>query len=285
MFTKKFPFYLSIFLVLSTFQVAVGSPAKKDDLSVNQSRQINRNLHNKSDFPEPPVGRPNSGNAGGGTRLTDDGPDPGSEGRPTGRNAGGGTRGGCPQDANESPDLTLLIPANQQGLTVAEYPTFFAFVPQNKTRIGEFILYDKTDKKLIYRTTLQLSDTPGIVSVKLPGNQPPLKIGNNYEWRFSLHCKATDDRSEDLIKIGRIKRVELSAAIGKIQSNTNPLEKARIYQENNIWYDALQTLAELNSTTASNSNIVTIWQQLLKSEPNLKEIAAYPLLDCCKPNN
>lgn len=261
---KNLGLYLSIFLLFFPLKIAFGSEFRKADSAWQKSIQVNKSLPTKISTPDPP--RENPRNPGGG---------------------GGGTRGGCSQDENRSLDLTLLIPNDQarKGLTVAEYPTFFAFVPQTKARKGEFILYDRTDKKVIYRTTFDLRDIPGIVSLQLPKDREALKIDRDYEWRFLLHCKPNDDRSEDVMKRGRIKRVAANQEIAKIQSNANPLEKARIYQKNNLWYDALQTLAEIRTTAASNSDATTMWQELLRSEQRLNEILAYPLVGCCKPVN
>lgn len=264
MLAKTTCLYLSVFLLFFPLKLAFGSDLKKVESPLQDSIQINQDLPNKiSSVPDPP---------------------PGTEGRPNGNTGGGGTRGGCPQDVNLNlkPDITLLIPNNKVGLTVEKYPTFFVFVPETKSNTGEFVLYDRTEKQLVYQTTFQLSGIPGIISIQLPKDKLALKIGNNYEWRFLLHCKPNNDRSEDIMKSGEIKRVAPNEAIAKIQGNPNSLEKARVYQQNNLWYDALQTVAELRPTTSRNSNAATMWQELLQAE-NLKEIVSYPLIDCCKP--
>ena len=261
---KRTCFYLSIFLLLFPVNLASSSGFKQVETLLQDSTQINKDLPIKiSSVPDPPPHR---------------------EGRPNDTSSGG-TRGRCLQDPDVSPELTLLIPDNQQGLTVVKHPTFFVFVPQTKAKRGEFILYDRTEEKLVYQTTFELSGLPGIVRIQLPVNQAYLKINNNYEWRFLLYCKSNDDRSEDVMKVGQIKRVAPNEAIAKIQGTPNSLEKARVYQKNKIWYDALQTVAELHPTTGRNSNAAAVWQELLQAEKGLKEIAPYPLIDCCKPTN
>lgn len=268
MAAKQFCLYLSVFWLLFPFKLAFGSELRKAELLLQDSIQINHNLPVKiASVPDPPA----------------DG-----DGRPRGNTGGGGTRGGCPQDVGVKPELTLLTPNNKQvevGLTVEKSPTFFVFVPQTTAKKGEFVLYDRTEKKLIYETTFDLSNLPGIVSIKLPNDRVSLKINNDYEWRFLLRCKVNDERSQDVMKIGRIKRVEPVEAIAKISSNSDPLEKARVYQKNQIWYDALQTLAALRSTNSNNSNATEMWQELLQAQDNLKEIVSYPLINCCKPAN
>lgn len=264
MLAKTNCLYLSVFLLFFPLKLVFGADLKKVESPLQDSIQINQDLPTKiSSVPDPP---------------------PGTEGRPNGNTGGGGTRGGCPQDINVNfqPDITLLIPNNNEGLTVEKYPTFFVFVPQTKAKTGEFVLYDRTEKQLVYQTTFELSGIPGIISIQLPKDKPALKIGNNYEWRFLLHCKPNNDRSEDIMKSGQIKRVAPNEAIAKILGNPNSLEKARVYQQNNLWYDALQTVAKLRPKTGMNSKAATMWQELLQAE-NLKEIVSYSLIDCCKP--
>ncbi|MFB2934185.1 DUF928 domain-containing protein [Aerosakkonemataceae cyanobacterium BLCC-F154] len=253
MVAKDFCLYLSIFLLVFPLKLAFGSTA----------------IDGIKDISQYPV------TVDGGIRNTDDMPV---------NSDGGATRGRCLQDPDVKPELMLLIPDRKEGLTVEKSPSFFVFVPQTKAKKGEFVLYDRTDKKLVYRTIFELSGVPGIISIQIPKDREYLKINNNYEWRFSLYCKLNDDRSEDVIRVGLIKRVEPNGAIAKIQGNPNPLEKARVYQKNNLWYDALKTVAELRPTTGKNSNAATMWQELLQAE-NLTEIVSYPLIDCCKPTN
>src|SRR5919199_2160707 len=67
---------------------------------------------------------------------------------------GGGTRDGgrCPQDAMTSQSLTALSPVPEPGLTLAERPTFLAYVPQTTAQRAEFSLFDQNNKG-IYQTT------------------------------------------------------------------------------------------------------------------------------------
>ena len=300
MVAQDFCLYLLMFLLFFPVKLASGSTTSSGIKDVAQSPSntdmpgtVDGGTRNTDDMP---------GTVDGGTRNTDDMPGtvdggtrlrgimPGNNGRTRNRDdmpdddASGGTRGRCLQDPEEKPELTLLIPNNGEGLTVAKSPTFFVFVSQTNAKKGEFLLYDRTEKKLIYRTIFELTGLPGITRIQLPNNQEYLKINHDYEWRFSLHCKPNDDRSEDVTKKGLIRRVVANEAIAKIQGTPNSLEKARVYQQSNLWYDALKIVAELSPTTGKNSNAAALWQELLQAG-NLKEIVSYPLIDCCKSTN
>lgn len=200
-----------------------------------------------------------------------------------------GTRGKCYQDRGQRDRiLTPLLPATQQGLTVAERPTFFVYVPATSAKMGEFVLVDKTDKtkpREIYYKTLPLSGISGIIRVNLPTEQAPLEIGKDYQWSFTLLCNP-DEGSEAISVYGWVKRTVPNSTIIKALRNGTPLERAALYAEYGIWQDLLKTLADLRQTQPNNSNLVTIWTQILNSDPvKLGKFSQEPLVDCCHVEN
>lgn len=264
MFTKKSCLYLSVLLLASPLELAFGSqPFVKADSVVQAPAGNNPRLPTTLiRFQSPP-----------------------DDGKPKDGTASGGTRGSCPQDANRSSDLTLLLPLSQEGLTVAEHPIFFAYVPQTQANTGEFLLYDRTQKNVIYQTTFPLRNIPGIISIQYPTNKPRLEIGKTYEWRFLLRCQS-DDRAADASKIGWIKRIASPTAVARVRNSTNPSERAQVYAENGIWYDTLKIIAEQKPRVSANSTATIMWRQLLQSESvKLDDIVSSPLVECCKPSN
>lgn len=222
-------------------------------------------------------------------------PPPNQPGQP-GESAGGATRGKCLQDKDEAALLTLLIPKNNQTLTIAERPTFFVYVPPTVAQTAQFVLKEKINSeekeqinigqsKVIYETDLTLTGTPGIISFKLPINATKLEINKNYEWSFSLICDL-EDRGIDAIRAGSIKRIELSPNLKKDLEKATPLERAMLYAKNGIWQDTITILADLQRFEANNSNLKITWQDLLKSDHvNLGKIAEESLVECCQTKN
>lgn len=215
-------------------------------------------------------------------------PPPDRAGEPE-QTAAGGTRGKCPQDTKEpDPPLTLLIPVNKRVLTVAEHPIFFVYVPPTSAQTVQFVLKEKISSnrsKVIYEAKYPLSGTPGIVSLRIPDNANKLEIGKNYQWSFALICDP-QDRGEDRIQFGSIKRTELSANLAEEVEKATPLERANLYAKNGIWQDAIATLVELKHSQPDNSNVKVIWEELLQSEPvKLDKIAKQPLVECCQAQN
>lgn len=190
---------------------------------------------------------------------------------------GGGTRdeGRCPQDAKTSDQpLTALSPVTKPGLTIAERPTFLAYVPQTTAQTAEFSLFDQNNKG-IYQTTFALTNTPGIVSFSLPPNAPPLEIGKDYTWSFAMICDPKN-RLQDQFVRGRIRRTQLDSALMNQIEKAAPKERVSLYRMADVWYEALFTLFELQRSQPDDPSMSAGWKELLNSG-GLNSIAAQPL--------
>ena len=206
-------------------------------------------------------------------------PRTGSDDNPTGP---GGTRPvpiiPC-QETNES--LTALKPPEGKRLTVSEYPTFWFYVPYASDYISsvQFLLenHDQSDSA-VYRTKLKLSNTPGIISISLPTDKKySLKPNNHYHWFLKLDCKPKHDESNapDFEVEGYVKMVAPSAAL-ESQLAMEKQQKFKVYQENDIWYDALSNLAGLHFTNPQSVELSNTWADLLKSS-GLAGLAQKPM--------
>lgn len=158
-----------------------------------------------------------------------------------GRREGGGTRGGC---IEAQPSLTALIPSQNFGTTVQPYPTFFWYIPQTTATTAEFVLMD--GNQTLYETTIALPKTPGILPISLPGDGSvaPLTVGKDYQWYFSIVCNA-DDRSGDLLTRGWVQRQAVTPDLAAKLSQASAADRATVYAQAGIWYDAVATLANL----------------------------------------
>jgi Domain of Unknown Function (DUF928) len=210
--------------------------------------------HQPSQLPPPP---PNPGSTAPGGRRDDS---------------------ACPQDAEKpNPVLTALSPTNGAGLTLAKQPTVLVYVPPTKAQSAEFSLSNPNGGK-VYRTTLALTNTPGIVRISLPNNVPPLEVGKDYSWSFAVICNP-QNRFQDRFVTGEIRRVELAPALmQKIQQATTQERFAlyRQYRSAGIWYDALVTLFELRDRQPNDARLDAAWRELLQSA-GLNEITIQPM--------
>ncbi|NEP59382.1 MAG: DUF928 domain-containing protein [Symploca sp. SIO2G7] len=206
--------------------------------------------------------------------------EPLNEGQPN-ETAGGATRGQCSlQQQNSNKSLTLLTPANQEGLTIAERPTFLFYVPQASAQQAEFTLMSQ-DEEYAYQTNFALDGKGGVLKFQLPAEAPPLEVGKNYKWSVALICNQ-QERTEDIVVQGQIRRTEATPNLVAQLKSATPLQSAALYGKAGIWYDTVEVLAELQLAEPNNSNLVTAWRQLLRSEyVKLDDIAQAPILYCC----
>lgn len=197
-------------------------------------------------------------------------------GKPT-RTQSGATRGACqPKDKEKS--LTALIPDKNPGLTVSEYPTFLFYLPPlvdkpAANNQAQFILLDDKDQE-VYQTKFLFSGNSGVISISLPKytTLPPLEIGKNYSWSFSI-CPTQNPL---MVVAGKIQRVQLSNNINNQLKLAKERDRANIYKQNNIWYDALATLANLRLSNPNDSTLNTEWEKLL-NDLDLKTISQEPM--------
>ncbi len=221
-------------------------------------------------------------------------PPPPDRSAPTGRSQGGASRGECPE---VSKPLTVLVPATQKtlgekhgshsastawesvwGLTVAESPTLWFYVPYSLTAKLpiEFVLQDDKDN-YVYKTTFTASQTqPGIVKLRLPSTVAPLEIGKMYHWYFIIDC---DPDAPPLVE-GWVQRIAPPPTLTSQLQKATPRERIALYAANGIWHDALTSLAELRSANPQDATLTADWVSLLESV-GLDAIAREPMSQCC----
>jgi hypothetical protein len=196
------------------------------------------------------------------------------------RTEGGGTRGsGSCQQADKP--LKALVPSNRFGATVAAHPTFFVYMPAASTQASplqvEFILADKNGTE-IYNSTFKANGTPGIMTLSLPtqAGLPPLEVGQDYKWSFSVICQP-DDRSEDMTVEGWVRRVSLDSRLSAQLKQASPQKQVELYAGAEIWHDALTTLVQLRRDKPNDSTVAADWARLL-SAAGLSDITQESLL-------
>lgn len=199
---------------------------------------------------------------------------------------GGGRRndGKCSQARKDSEQsaatksvdqlLTPLLrsPITDPQLTLSPRPTFLVYVPQTSAKGVELTL--ERDGKGIYQTRVNLSGTPGIVSIKLPANAPELEMGKDYKWLVSMVCGS--GAPEDSFVEGSVRRIQSDSTLSQID-RAKPLDKVALYAKNGVWFDAVATLAALRKAQPNDPQVALAWENLLK-DAGLGAIANAPLM-------
>jgi len=197
------------------------------------------------------------------------------KGAPGRRRHAGSRDGYC--SSNE--ELIALMPGTNFGLTVAERPTFWFYIPYQSNGLeAEFWLKDRKGNK-IYQQIVALKNIPGIVKVSLPETVSSLEIEQLYSWRLSVICNRSD-RDDDAFVWGGVERVSMSSELESQLKDKTEREHMKIYAENGLWFDVLTTLAELLSANSQDKALDEDWVELLQ-QVGLEEISSKPLVECC----
>jgi hypothetical protein len=201
---------------------------------------------------------------------------------PGGRRTGGGRRDSCP-DVN--PKLTALVPITKEadsvtnvwGLTSAEHPTFWFYLPytKNSKYPTEFVLQD-SEGETIHQAEISLPEKPGIISVTIPNNATPLAIGKQYRWFLKVYCSGQKN-SFPIYVDGVINRVNLNAIATQQLRMATPQQQTNIYAKNGIWFQTLTSLGELRRKNPQDATLQAAWNSLL-AEIGLIEIVDQPLV-------
>jgi hypothetical protein len=201
---------------------------------------------------------------------------------PGGRRYGGARRGVCPA---AQLGLIALVPSIEQptsvinvwGLTTVERPTLWFYTPYAKGSAypADFVLLDEQSNP-VYQKDITLPGKPGVISVALPGNAPPLTVGKQYRWFFNVYCDKQKQQAPIYVE-GVIQRVKLKEAIAQQLQKAQPRQQLAIYARNGIWHEALTTLAQLRQNNPQDATLQKDWQDLLESI-GLAETAAKPLI-------
>lgn len=197
--------------------------------------------------------------------------------------AGGASRGSCLRGSAQavSKRLTAVVPATRLGLTFAERPSFFVYVPQSPAQTAGFLLLSDDDTEVVYETTFALPPQAGIIRFDLPENAPALQVGKQYHWFVTTLCDATTGLSGSPTVEGWVERSAPNVALTKALQKTLPSNRPALYAEAGIWHETLATLADLQRQYPQNSKFLNDWREALQSV-GLTTVASEPLVNCCK---
>lgn len=173
---------------------------------------------------------------------------------PTGRRKGAASRTGLGTCSPQASNITALVPETQKnkplGLTVAQYPTFWVFIPDLPREVSsaEFVLQDKEDRDL-YRTAVDLPATSGIIGIDLPHlPEHSLAIDKSYRWTFRILCNRQNPSYN----------VSVDGIVMRVARNDNR------YNDENIWYDILTNVAINRLAAPENIQFQDEWAELMK---------------------
>ena len=198
---------------------------------------------------------------------------PGFSYRPPARGApasrvGGGSRG----SAEITGELAVLAP-DHTGLTTRSQPTLYWYLsePAN-ARLDVTVTNDKQIDPLLEQI-IGIPKSAGIQSLDLAKVGATLKPGVEYRWFVSL-TPDEQQRSNDVVASGTIEYVKPDAALENTVASADDLTQARIYAEDGIWYDAIDSLSRAIQQNPGNASLHAQRAAMLE-QVGLKSAADY----------
>lgn len=196
--------------------------------------------------------------------------------------APGGTRGGasrgdslCLRDQSEHNQAIHALAPNTShyGLTLAERPQFFAYIPQTTAQKVLFVLKDDRGHTL-HEQTISIVGKGRVIPLPIANQFPVLEVGKTYEWGIAVLCTGTLQIDSPFTSAW-VQRILPPAAVSPYIGQPPSLQQAAALGNHGIWYDMLSTLVQLQHQQRT-ATIASTWQHLLQSV-GLGEVSTMPL--------
>lgn len=190
---------------------------------------------------------------------------------PPTRGAGSRNDRACPQDlsgnsSNSSVQpqaLTALIPGNPVGLTWAERPTVWVYLPETSAR--QMVLSVKAEGGQQHsQRFIPITGEAGIVGVQFDQNSPSLEVGKTYQWAVVLVCGDRPSPNDPFVTAW----IQYVVPSQSPQNQQSAVERAVWYGKQGAWYDALTALAEMRRSQPTDPALAKIWVDFL-SQPSV----------------
>ncbi len=190
---------------------------------------------------------------------------------------GGASRGICGADKTGSliNNMKAVMPSTNIGLTMAERPRIYAYVPSG-AKEAVFSMVDEKGHQY-HMAMLNLPNKAGVMEVTLPDSLPPLQMNQDYKWSILMICGEELDTDSPAIE-GWVRRVEGDRNLVSQGNQPASLDLAAKLAQNSVWYETVSTLATLRQEQPNNANVKAAWQQVLGSV-GLEPIANAPIIE------
>ena len=151
---------------------------------------------------------------------------------------GGGSRG----DKEGAPRLQLLVP-DGKGITTQAEPSLYFYLSKPAETFCEITVTEPKHSKPLFAQKTPVLKQSGILAIRMAKYGVEFKPGVTYRWSVAV-VMDPEKRSGDIIVTGVIQRVEASPELKADLAKASDADKAAVYAEHGIFYDALQTISE-----------------------------------------
>ena len=150
------------------------------------------------------------------------------------------------------PEFVWYLPPSEQS-----FPVTFRLLAPNEIGIPEPI------------HTAQLAYMSGFSTYQLPPEVPTLRENQEYRWQIIVECDPASP-ARSLAQELSFEVVPLPAALSQMSATATPVEKARAYAAQGLWYDAIAQIAQATTPNAKQTR-TRLLQDLAESEPENKD--------------
>ena len=171
------------------------------------------------------------------------------------RGAPGGRVGGATRGDKNAFVLSVLAP-DHSGFTTSEQPSLYWFISKTTSLPIELTVIESKGVKPILETRLPALVKAGIQRVRLADYKIHLKPGVAYRWYIAV-VPDPDRRSKDTLAGGAIERINVPQDLKAKLASSGSDQKAFVYAEAGIWYDALKSISDLIDATPQNRELHT----------------------------
>ncbi len=194
---------------------------------------------------------------------------------PTGnppQTSGAGSRGGIGSCPAVNTPLTALVPKMETtngefvwGRTREARPTVWVYVPYTLSPKlpAELRLREQDANGQPINTTIaRLTEaSPGVIGLRFPPGKT-LKTNQIYYWSFVVLCDPNDSSANQFVKAA-IQRISPTPTLANQLQTAKPFERATLYAQAGLWYDALTQLAGLRQANPQEAMLLQDWNALL----------------------
>ena len=183
------------------------------------------------------------------------------------------------KSAGDRNNLTAIAPVDYDGLTTVSHPTFWIDLPETSAQQAILLIKEGDNSNWHQLAThsqqsIDVEGKAGIIGIELAQDAPALEVGKNYQWIVTLVCSDRPDPNDPLVS-GGIKRVDESQITMNVPTTLTQLDRASLYAEKGIWYDALAILVGSKSSLSDWNNI---WVEYLQSGGLADDVARKPVI-------
>jgi hypothetical protein len=160
---------------------------------------------------------------------------------------------------------TVLLPLVPEhlALTTQAQPSLFWFQSKPAKAKFELTVVEPKNPKPLVSLTSPDADKVGVHRIKLSRYNVELKPDVLYEWSVAIIPDA-ENRSQDVIAKGVIKRVNPPPELASQIEKTDGLARAAVYAQAGMWYDALDTITNAIEANPNDASLKEQRASLLK---------------------